>query len=74
MRKLQVTNKKAKMNTATERNLEAKEMLKSLAEHLSEALGTVNYLRNNFEDVLDLNKVKDLFEMSKELENMKKKV
>lgn len=59
---------------ATERGLEAKEMLKSLMEHLSEALGTVEYLRNNMDDVLDHKKVMELFEMSKKLKEMKSKL
>ena len=60
--------------TAAERNLEAKEMLQSLMKQLSESLRTVNYLRNNFEDVLDLNKVRNLYEMSKEIEKLQKKI
>jgi len=71
MRKLQV---KAMNKTSAERGLEAKEMLQSLMKQLSESLKTVNYLRNNFEDVLDLNKVKNLYDMSKELEKLQKKI
>jgi hypothetical protein len=70
MRKLKLAMKK----NSTERNLQAKEMLKSLQQHLSEALGAANYLRNNFDDVLDLNKIKDLFEISKKLDEFQKKV
>lgn len=72
MRKLKVTAMTTK--NAAERGLEAKEMLQSLVKQLSESLKTVNYLRNNFEDVLDLNKVKNLYEMSKELEKLQKKI
>ena len=71
MRKLKVNAMNTK--TAAERNLEAKEMLQSLMKQLSESLRTVNYLRNNFEDVLDLNKVRNLYEMSKEIEKLQKK-
>ena len=67
MRKLKVN---AMQKTSAERNLEAKEMLQSLMKQLSESLRTVNYLRNNFEDVLDLNKVRNLYEMSKEIEKL----
>ncbi len=72
MRKLKVNAMNTK--TAAERNLEAKEMLQSLMKQLSESLRTVNYLRNNFEDVLDLNKVRNLYEMSKEIEKLQKKI
>jgi len=71
MRKLKVN---AMQKTSAERNLEAKEMLQSLMKQLSESLRTVNYLRNNFEDVLDLNKVRNLYEMSKEIEKLQKKI
>ena len=72
MRKLKVNAMNTK--TAAERNLEAKEMLQSLLKQLSESLRTVNYLRNNFEDVLDLNKVRNLYEISKEIEKLQKKI
>ena len=70
MRKLNVVSSKTK--TASERNLEAKEMLKSLLQQLEESLSVVKELKDNFEDVLLPNKVRDLFESVKKLEDVRK--
>lgn len=62
------------VKTASERNLEAKKLLEDLHGRLEEIARSVNYLRNNFDDVFDPNKMKDLFDAQKEIDKLKKKI
>ena len=72
MRKLKVVSSSNK--TAAGRNQEMKDLLSSLVEHLSSAVSEANQLRNNFDDIMDSDKVRTLFDLSKKLQEVKNKL
>lgn len=65
--------KTAFVKKASQRRLEARELVKNLKEYIYEAISTADRLRLGMDDVLSYQQIRELYELSKKLQEINSK-